>query len=657
MPTHTRTVEYPFDTLVTSLASNTRNDFSAITITIAETSGRTFRSVYAEVYYRDNTAAGTEFSSVLVGIKLGAVAFSDTTTSYTAGMGSADSYSGRFLLDVTSYFNSNFGGATTQTCQVGVKIVGPSTTNIAVKIVATYDYDETNTTRTKTIRIPIESVTGTLTNSLASIGTSQIPILTGGSGILTEASITVKDLWIEAMVNDGSVSATTNYALALALDAGGETVFGTHVNTSQSCCWNVIFWRQTALDTTTTHDLKARSNNLTARFTNFGALLCVTYTYDHSSTTSIFNSIELLLHDEQGATGGTVAGDQSRLTQKFFLEEPGSLVLKQSGFLVVYSNNNVNSFTFDIGAGSQTVRAYSPAVLPQNTCGQYGIFHRIDAGGAVGSAGITLARGENSLTINSYRTTGLGYNIPFGTSYRVWLNYTSSKASDDGVHNHTTKWAFQNSVQIDTQGSNSAGVSTVAAIAPVIQEANFWCTQIGYDIGFGHSGRAPGIFSAEILSGEAAKDDGWIDVRVLVQNVDARYLWANIFCDATWLFDRHSSDPNPLTLVLETARKYRMVAPIDGNLSGITGYFDAIMSVTYHSITISCSRSVLGYTGDGSGITVNIYRDDTKWWLYQATTIVGGDFTFVAFDNTINHFCEAYQDATHLGRSAPFTPS
>src|SRR6185369_4429841 len=106
-----------FPCLTAGLAVATRNDFAAITLAVPENTSRTFRSVIVHVFCRDNQNASTSLTSWLIGIKLGAAAFDDVTTTFTmTASGVSEDY--YFKRDVTAYFNTNFGAGTTQTCQV-----------------------------------------------------------------------------------------------------------------------------------------------------------------------------------------------------------------------------------------------------------------------------------------------------------------------------------------------------------------------------------------------------------------------------------------------------------------------------------------------------------------------------------------------------------
>ena len=656
MAIRTKTVEYVHDCTTTSVTSNTRSTFSSITLTLPETGTRTFLSVMLEVHARGNNTVLASVTQSTLGIVLGAASTNDAITSYATDSPGGECQHFRFTRDCTSYFTSNFGSGTTQTFAASVIVTGIATINISAKILITYSYDDTDpsaNTRVKTVKIPIEGNTGLLTASLVELGTNQVPILTGGSGILPEASITVKDLWFEVFAPNAAV-ATTSFNLNLALDAEAAASFGTLPLTQNAALWEYVIWHRPSITTTSTHAFKA-SSSTASRFAMLGAVMCVTYTYDHSSTTSVMNSIELPLHAEQGSLGGTTSADQSRMQAQFFIEEPGTITLAQSGVFCSWNMHDNALMTVLVAAGSQTARTYT-ATLPSQVAGQQSLTQRVDSGSAQG-AGVSIARGLNTFTLNVYSSTSASDTTGSGFGSILYLNYTSSlHASGDGVHNHTTRWLISPMAQFD--GTMTMGIASGGQ--PNISESAYWVNWVGYDSFFMNGGIMAVCYEAEVLSGEG-KGDGWQDLRVFISRVPNHFNYYSVpiscyFTPTDPLFRRHPADPNTTRLDPEGVRKYRYTS-IGSQNTGDGGYIDLEMLVTYHAIGISCTRTVSGYTGTGASLTVNLYRDDTKEWLYQATTISGGNYTFTAFDNTINLFAEVYQDSTHVGRSAPFIAS
>lgn len=643
MTLRTNTVEYAFAARTTTLNAGTRHDFSAVTVHIAETTSRTIRSAYVEIWARDNAAAAASVTSWLVGMAIDGGAANDATVTNTIA-NSGDQQSWCFRRDVTSVLASGFTGSS-HSIVVGVAIGGIATINLCARLVITYEYDDTGlTTATKTVRIPIESIAGSLTNSLAEIGTNQIPALTGGSGILPETSITVRDLYLDVFANEGHNSGTVDDQLLLAVDAEAETGFGSLEQALDTSPFMRVLWKRTDLDTTAAHAFRARGLN-TGRCPQIGAVLVVTYTYDASTSTSVFNSLMLPLPVEAGALGGTTSSLLNRISTKVLVEEPATVTFRQSGVVLTYNCPNNALAGLTIGVGGQTPRSYTPSTALNSTAGQFSLVHRFDSGGAAGS-GLNLARGENTITITAYRTSSVAAN---GLSGYVLLNYTSGKASAGvGAHNHTTLWLASATTAVGT-----TGVVDTSAYAPNIPESAYWVTHAGAELTMIHGARGQVTLSAQHVSGDTP-NAGWETLGAYQWNSSNEVGVCQHYADLS-AFYRHPSDPRSSGLAPEGSRVYRVQSFLESSSTNC-GWQSVLLCVTYHAITWSVSRTVTGYSGDGSGISVRVHRADTGETLYTASTSAGGGYAFTAYDNTAELYAEARQGAL-AGRSENFTPS
>jgi hypothetical protein len=648
MAIRSNSVSYAFAHDATSLTAATRREPAAITVQIDETSSRTFLSVYVEVVCRGNETTGTSMTSRLIGIKIDAVAFSDVTKSETIST-TGDQQSFRFRQDVTSYFQTNFTGSS-HSVQVAMQFGGLATINHCARLVITYSYDDASaTTRTKTVYLPLDSAASTLTTTLTEIGTNQIPQLTGVGGILPEASITIRDQFLWIMANEGHDSGTTDDQLALGIDAEAETQFGSLEQALDSSPWMELFWKRTDISAGSAHAFKARSVATTGRFPQLLAIYVVTYSYDESASTRILNSCRPTMPNEPAVFGGATSGLQSKVSVTIPIEEPGTITLVQSGVLMAYNMPNSALSGLNVAVGSQSHRAYTPSTLYNSPAGQQTVCQRFDSGGAAGAA-ITLARGENELTLSWYRTStgsgGAGYSM----NAVVFLNYISDKASDgSGAHNHT--------IELWGGGTDAVGSSTYRdyTFQPSIPESDYWVSCFGLKVDYLQAGRGAVSLLAERLSGEGLAD-GWETLLVNPFCVSNENSVNTLWCSASAHFDRHPADPDGKRLAVESSRSWRISSYLDGtNSHGGFASFAAL--ITYHTLTRSVSGSVSGYDGDGSGITVNARRADTGELLYQATTATGGGYSITAYSNTLALFAEARQDGTHVGRSNNFTPS
>lgn len=629
-------IEYCFSPRTTSLASNTRFDFTAITLYIPENSSRTFRSVIVEITWHDADAGGSppNITGSLIGIKLGAVAFNDQT--YTDGLINSDpAFDLTYTRDVTSYFASNFGAGTSQTCQVGFKVTGPTSINITAKLIITYEFQGTGqTTRVKTVRIPIESTTTKLTTSLAEIGTNQIPNL---DTFLPESSKTYRQNFFEIYLQGEDT--TTDWVLELALDAESGIATGAFEQNTQTLRTVTWHWIRDDMTTNATHAFKARTTGVAAGYCT-GGFLIVTYEYDSSASTTIMNSLMIpLKRDDTGLIGKDDAANQDRLYHYLAIQEPATITLVQSAVLfTVFSRAGAGAIGAVVKAGSQSTRNYSPASTDTNQAPSR-IVHRVDSGGAAGSAGLTLARGEASKIIFDMYSDGA--NIVTCAAGMLVLNYTSGKhASGVGVHNKTTIWHIKSFEQTEAQYTEAS------ATAPNVPPTNFKVTSLGFRLmsTIRYQGGSVAMLKAEILSGEL-EGDGWLSLGFgLIHRFDTGSL--DICFSASHLFERWAGDPDTNRLDVEGSRKYRLEAVIAG------AFMAAQLILVHHAITSTVTGNITGFSGDGSGITVDVHtKNGIRTFLGAATSAVGGAYSLTVFDDTISYKSDARQSASLTGRS------
>lgn len=632
MALRTKTVEYAFATDTATLAAATRRDLAAITLYIPETSSRTFRSVIVEVHVRGDETVAASMTSWLIGIKLGAAAFNDVTTTLTL-TNTGDQQSHVFQRDVTSYFTSNFGAGGSQTCQVGLQFGALATANHTVKLYITYEYDDTSaTTRVKTVRIPLESNTAQLTATLANIGTTQIPLL---DTFLPEASKVYRRIWMEFFFNDGG-NATTDFSLGVAL-TGGTTIGETAVYRSEQALNSAVYgkahWDLGALVTSATANLQARSNATASRFSLLGCVLHVTYEYDHSSSTQIINSLVLPAADETGWPGNTAAGDRSRFERTVWIEEPGTITLAQSGLLCFI--NDPGTVTLNVLVGSQTARAYVMTAGSVQS-GPYAFTHRIDSGSGGGAFG-TLARGRNVFNIDRYSTVAsAGSNF----SALLFLNYTSDKhTSGDGVHAHSTCWdIFDPANALTTQRS----VASPTALFN-IPETSYYVTGLAFEV-LGTMVGAAG--SGIVLQAERGASEGpgagWVDFATALIRSDAELGVQRSIGAARDEWQRWPGDPDTSRMALETTRQYRLC-------TATTMTMGCRAWLTYHAITFTVSGNITG--SSGGTVNIEIFRTSSGEKIGSTSRVGNGAWTFTWYDNTENVFATARESASLLGRS------
>lgn len=638
MATRVKTTKFAFGTDSAGLAAATRRDQSAITLYIPEASP-VFRHVFIDVYARQTDVAATSLTSWLIGIKLAAVAFDDVTVTDTI-TNSGEHSAWHFRRDVKSYFTTNWTG-TSMTCQVGTTFGAVATIDITVEVTITYEYDDaSSTTRIRTAEIPLDSSLVKLTNSLAEFGTTnQIPIV---DNFTVENSPVIRSWYLRFVGSEVTPNNATDFALGVQIDSDAEVTFGLHESALISTCpIFLVYSRVGSVPTTSaTHTLKARCAAVTGRF-HFACVLVVTYEYNHTASSRLLNSIQLPMAAPGSRTGlvetGTGSTDAQRSQITFPIAEPGTITLLQSGVLIqVNPYNDVADGTLNVKCGGMTNRGFT---VFRNGCvggGCYVLSQRIDSGGAAGGgAGISLARGDNTFNVDAYLAAA-GEHDP---GFVLYLNYTSDKATGgDGAHNHT--------VEFGVADTAADATSRDVTFDPDIPEAAFRIVNV--------SAKAFGMVAAANMftfwhaaygGGEGA-GEGWADITPAAYS-DGEQEWGLGFINVTPFFNRWAGDPDASRMDFEASRtiRNRQVNPTWGGLA---------MLCTYHAIAFSSTINVINYTGDGSGITVDLHRDDTDEKVASGVTAAGGAVTLTWYqDQTV--WTDAKQDGTHLGRSDTFT--
>lgn len=642
-------IEYAFATRTTALAAATRHDFTAITVALPENSSRSFKSVMVEITFRDDSDTAQTATSLLAGIKIDSVAFSDTTKTETL-TNTGEHQAMCITLDATSYFNTNYT-STSHSVQVGFQAGGMATINITAKLYIQYEYSDTSqTTIAKTIRIPLDSGLADLTTTLTEIGTNQVPQLDGSGGWRENEAVVADDcIWFEIEGNE-SASGTGNFNLAVALDSESEVQDGTHRQALASAVYYRFVWVRTSdfPSKSAVHAFKMRTVT-NARMNHPRITLCVTYRVTVASMTKAIQSLVLPFNINEGPCGGTTSSDQDVTRVSFFIPEANPALL-QSGVAVFYSYSalGVTIGTVNLAVGGQTHRGYTMTATPANGCGQWSTQQRFDSGGAAGS-GFTIASGWNDIDIKLYGDNASMNRRPTGVSGFIILNYRSDIASG-GVWTHN-----QTGLHLIQAHTTTAQDLITAASAPSIPEANYWLNHVGYRvISYLDSSRECVHAAAERKTGEGPAD-GWVDLLSLQAGTSSEFSWLDSFCNASREFKRFPAefDPN-YAMDIETARTYRL--PNGDTAISSFNLKQLVMLYTKHAITTTISGTVSGYTGDGSGLTVEIHRNTgNKEKLAEATTSAGGGYSATVYDAVSSKFAHVRQDSTHVGRADNFT--
>jgi hypothetical protein len=415
-------------------------------------------------------------------------------------------------------------------------------------------------------------------------------------------------------------------------------------STSGDVGFTKFFWKRTDMTTSATHDFKAKCSQASSGY-EVAVVLVVTYTYDHSSSTRILNSI-IVPFDIQGFGMQEITALANDLVYgcEVWVEEPGTITLLQSAVRINagYQRTDNAGDQLRLKIGSQVAYTNYTSPLLAGFVTAWGITatplqQRVDSGAASGQA-LTLARGRNLLNFSLYANgTFLStYNFMVVTCSVLYLNYTSDKhAGGDGMHNRTIQWLGQADIY--------NGVIVQSSVGFTPSESNWWNN--GFTPLF-KVNEFDGIeLRFQILPGEGL-GDGWrTAASYVLPNWAPRYETQQATNRLAW--DRYTNDADTSRSNPFSTRNWRMSG------SPVTGISLALSFwITYHSITYTVSGNASGYTGGGSGITIGVHRSDTGELVGTSTTSAGGNYSFTWYDNVVDVYAEAQQDATHVGRSA-----
>jgi hypothetical protein len=269
-------------------------------------------------------------------------------------------------------------------------------------------------------------------------------------------------------------------------------------------------------------------------------------------------------------------------------------------------------------------------------CGINCFQQRIDSGGAQG-AGLTLARGLNTVKVDVYATdtTDKLTNV-CGLAI---INYESDIGS--GGPGQNTHYVYKRLLDYSQTG---AVFRENTGFAFTIPETNYWIVSAGFKYFMYVATAGMGLaFNVQTLTGE----DGGNDYKVLYSDnyrSDAEIACTYSYVNQSGVFKRFAQDPDTSRLDIETSRYYQWYM----TTAGIIGI---VALANYHSFTYSIAGTVSNYTGDGSGITVDAFRSDNDELIGTATTAIGGTFSIPWYDNTIACYTVARQSSVLLGRS------
>ena len=642
MATRSKTVWYAAQ-LVADVVDNTLTSLGTITV-YTENSSRVFKSCLVWTHFEDIVAAtGGTITEHACSVSVNAA--TATTTSETDDIThTGENISGVIgPWDFTSHFTTNYPAADASTVAISVRWDQSTGTtlnmrNCSALLCITYEYDDTAATQYQTAIIPLESTTGVLATTETEIGTNQIPQLTGTGGYLENvAGVIVRQQFFVIESNDESNAGFNDYTLNVRIDTGTTHAYGLTEKSLGSDC----FKRRIHIEAPATTAVHAFKMWTTGAATCGPHAVCmyVSYQFTVSGTTSFLNSVQIPFHFNASPLPGASSAEADRVSLDLYVEEPTTITLRQSAYKINFFGGQGAIVSVLTRAGSQVVRTYTGNASV--TCGIECLQQRVDSGGAQG-AGMTLARGKNTITIDIHRTdTG---DLGWFTSGMLYLNYTSGVSSQGiGAHKCTRLHL------LGVWDALSTTNRTFSAVAPVIPETNFWVDAIGVHLSLWQAMSQDMIsLHAEVNSGEA-EGDGWRLFCASGILKDLEISSSDFYADASAHFTRYTADPNTSRLPIEATRRYWLKSVAVSVLSG------GVFYLTYHAIAFTVGGAITGSAG--GTVNIDAHRSDTDEKIGSTSRVGNGAYTIPWYDNTIACYTQAREDGTHIGRSNDLTPT
>lgn len=662
MALRTKSIQYAMYSATESRASAVARGFNRLQIFVPETGSRRFTSCFVTYFTADT---GSAASPTVMRLQAGATASATATvTMDTTGEGAAitstltnsgESMSWFLSRDVTTVISGAFGpNSQSAYFELTSSVTSTITAQGSAKLTLTYEYDDVASTRIKTVRIPFQSSTGSMTTSYLQHGAAnQIPAL---DTFLPEANKVYRDIFFEIQGNDSNAGGAAG-VLFVSASSGTELTASNQLYIGLTSARHYYYIaKMTNLLTSAASPWTMKTTNVAGSpFTCLSTILHVTYEYNATASTSVMNSIMLVGADDSGYSGGPVSPSASRFNRDVIIDEPGPIQLVQSGVTFFYASSAATAFHPMVGNQADFTFAIPAPVM----CGGNALTVRIDGGSPQGAAfaSTSFGRGKNTLNIDWYRTGTTVGTLGGNVCALVYLNYTSSissQAGGDANHAHTE---FQHFMSHAALGPLFSVYNWVPYMTSSLWD-RYWLMSYGfvlYSVISTDSTVATGqavTLTAQIMPPEQG-GRGWETLYSSFYETDVETASVVNVCRATDSFKRNRNDPSSDGLNFTQSREMRVSFPVRSFVNGYAFY-------TYHTINYEVSGAISGYSGDGSGINVYLYQSGSSTYdkeVKRLTTAAGGKFSTIWHNNTIPLYAVAWQDGTHMGRSSYYTAS
>lgn len=626
MATATKMVEFAHPPLA-SMVDNTLTSLTQMTVYLPE-SGKTFRSVVAEVSAQATGTATGNMSTRQLQCRLGAAAYTSNTNAnlYT---GSGEDLMVHHAVDLTAHFTANWSG-TSMTFDSQVLIdstmTTPAFTNICVTLYITYDYDDTSSTQIKTVRIPLNAPTGALATTKPGTATATIPAL---DTELPEASKVYRNQHIIIQGTTG-IASTTDSTITMQLNSTTSHTSGINEAAANGSHFFRYVWDCSAvLDESISMGFYIWGS--VARYNHVQAYLVVTYEFDATSANDVF--VSLMIPSDTGLGGQSASTAANRLFGYLSIPESG-LVTKQLAYFGYWDTTGVTAgFNMRLGTGSYV--AYTDLAATVAGC---------SAAMVRNDSAYTLVTGDNTLTIDAYCTeTTTDFLTALNGFFLV--NYTCDKPT--GGHGAVTT-----TVRVGMEAPYAGGalnIQTPAAWAPVIPQTDYRLVSMGVEFDY-FANAANGGFGCFVDVERTSGEDQltWDSVAGAAGISDFESGLRRNFVSCLRHFQRFPGDEgfhfNSIRRDVETARRWRAY---NGSLTATWNRLALLYTI--HSQTWTVTGNVTG--SNGGTVDLWLHNADTGERLKHTTRVGDGSYTFTWYDNVTDLYVSAYEDGTHLNRS------
>lgn len=600
------------------------------TITLPESS-KTFDSVVLRLFWIDTNNAATTVTGRRA--DLGLNGGTKTTYNNTVTMtNSGETYSGYISYDVTAQFTSEWSG-TSMTCQLDVTFTGPTTNNICAQLWITYSCDDTSATQVKTVWLPLNSVTTAVISSTKS-SRDTIPAL---STELPEASKTFLGTWVQMCAKGPANS--LDYIMSLEIGGSGQLDSGGFEG-SQFTDYHAVFVWNPTFDVTTNQTVYIWSPSATtSAWYHPSFWMIITYTYDHSTSTDLYHSLWFPL--ELTSPIGDNVARPSRAVRDIWIPEASPTMKRAAAFLWWQATGPLSGIKARLGTGSFVTYTSAGSVFAGSTP----MMVRNDA--AISSFG----RGRNSLEFSMY-VTNTAMNAG-NVNVALLVTYSAPKLSGGaGAHSRTVWRCIK-----DVHTSNLANWSSTTTILGGANAQRAAVASLPSDYFISAAGLENNVIpvgganlGAYQVTAQRDSGDGWEPLYQDVGCSDAEMGTVVMWAQTRDFFKRWPGDPGTGRNDIQTTRRWKLTnSTVNAAAQAVAG--DCFAVTTFHGHTFTVAGTVSGSAG--GTVTLNLCRAATGEVVKTTTRSGNGAYSFTWYDATEQMYVDAYEDNTHLGRSAP----